>query len=120
MLDLLRRHIVIDRRAFNRTAALVVLALQVGIAASPVWEERPGVRLGAHAEEQGSRQHAEQHNEESCVVCAARAQSQTPASPMPEIAFESPDLAPLAREEYSANDVRPVSTQSRAPPPIPN
>jgi hypothetical protein len=120
MLDLLRRPIPIDRRALQRALALVVLTLQVGVASAPVWEERAGVSLGAHAEEQGTPQHAEQHSEESCVVCAARAQSQTPASPMPEIAFESPALAPLARAEYAANDIRPVTSQSRAPPAIPN
>jgi hypothetical protein len=120
MLNLLRHPPKTDRRAIHRAVALIVLALQVVFAAAPAWEERAGVSLGAHAEEQGSPQHAEQHSEQSCVVCAARTQSQAPASPMPDIAFESADPAPFARAEYVASDFRAVSTQSRAPPTVPN
>jgi hypothetical protein len=117
VISLLRSRLArIDRRTLHRVAALFVFALQVAVAVSPVWEERPGVRLGAHAEEQGSTQHAAQHNEASCIVCAARNEAQTPASPMPEIAFYSPAFAPLARTEYAPVDISPVTSQSRAPP----
>jgi hypothetical protein len=103
------------RRAVNRAAAFVVLALQVAVGASALWEPLPGVKLGVHAEQGGTR-HADQHAEESCVVCAVRAQASHTAPTAPTILAAVASAPPQAREIHATVDPRAVSTRSRAPP----
>jgi hypothetical protein len=47
------------------------MALQGGIALSPLWEARSEVRLDTHAEQDGTRD-VGLHNEATCIVCAVR------------------------------------------------
>ena len=104
-------------RLLHRVAALAVLALQLAMASSAVWEPRPGVRLGAHAEQGGTRDPG-QHNEESCLVCAVRAQASAVAPSAPSIMRVEMASLPLARAAQATSDTRAVSTRSRAPPSI--
>ena len=55
----------------RRLAALVLLAMQAGVAASALVEFRSESRLSAHAEQDGTR-HSGLHNEATCVLCAVR------------------------------------------------
>jgi hypothetical protein len=103
------------RRAVNRAAALAVLGMQVALGISAIWEPRAGVRLGVHVE-QGGTSHSDQHNEESCVVCAVRAQASHTAPAAPTITIADAATPPEAREFQATVDPRTVSTRSRAPP----
>lgn len=103
------------RCAVNRVAASVVLALQVAVGASALWEPLPGVKLGVHAEQGGTR-HTDQHAEESCVVCAVRAQASHAPPAAPTILAAAASAPPEAREIHATVDPRTVSTRSRAPP----
>jgi hypothetical protein len=103
------------RRAMSRAAALVVLGLQVAVSVSAIWEPRAGVRLGVHVE-QGGTSHADQHSEESCVVCAVRAQASHTAPAAPTVTIADAATPPEAREFHATVDPRTVSTRSRAPP----
>jgi hypothetical protein len=105
-------------RAAKRVAAFGVLGLQFALVASAIFEPRPGVRLGVHAEQGGTR-HSDQHSEESCVVCAVRALALQAAPAPPTIASTGVVLPPEAREFHATVDPRTVSTRSRAPPTAP-
>ena len=68
----------------RRTLGVLVLVLQAALSLSAIWEPRGQVRLGVHAEQQGTR-HVGTHNEATCTVCAARLLH---AAPTPAVASE--------------------------------
>ena len=101
----------------RRVAALLMVALQMGIGISPLLDH-DGRIPARHAEQRGNR-HARAHNEQTCVVCAVRA-LQEPSrridpAPIPRVRQSRLEIevadAPTSRDPPSANS-------SRAPPPL--
>jgi len=107
-----------SRRRLLRLTSLAVLFLQGAMALSPLAEPRDEARLSAHAEQDGTR-HVNLHNEATCVLCSARAQTSMPA-PVPEPLATSQDLSPRSRPLCGAIEGRRVDQPlSRpAPPPL--
>jgi hypothetical protein len=73
-----------SRRRLLRVASLALVALQGAVAVSPLIEPRTEALLGAHAEPDGAR-HVNLHNEATCALCSARAQTSMPAHVTPGI-----------------------------------
>jgi hypothetical protein len=103
------------RRRFYRFASLALIAVQGAIALSPLVERRGEVRLGAHAEQDGAR-HVQAHNESTCALCMARAQTSMPAQGVPQ--GIQAQLQVVAAPEVFAGPPRavPRDNLSRAPP----
>lgn len=103
------------RRRFLRVASLALLALQGAVVASPLAEARSEGRLGAQAEQDGAR-HLNLHNEATCALCSARAQTSMPAHVTPGI--ECARLQAIAALETHAAPSREDAhyNLSRAPP----
>ena len=99
----------------HRIVAIAVLVLQVAVAASALWEPGAEMRLDTHAERNGAR-HVDLHNEATCLLCSARAQTSLPS--LPEPTLDSPRQAaaasPLSYDAPSVADHAP--RRSRAPP----
>ena len=103
------------RRKLLRLASLALLALQGAVALSPLVEGRSEQRLGAHAEQDGAR-HLNLHNEDTCALCSARAQTAMPAEPAPAIAGAALKVV-AAMETYAAPAREQAHhNRSRAPP----
>jgi hypothetical protein len=104
-----------SRSLAQRVAALALFALQGAVALSPLWEPGSEARLSAHAEQDGAR-HLNLHNEATCALCSARAQTSMP-SPAPQPIVGARELIVLVSKAYTA-PVAVVSTTNlaRAPP----
>ena len=111
LIALLRR----TRHWQRRCSALLMLVLQVGVAAAPLAERESGQRV-SHAEQPGTR-HAPMHNESACVVCAVRslrAVASQAAMALPLGA--APQRTPVAYVDVLTSRDPPSSNSSRAPP----
>ncbi|MFI5309694.1 MAG: hypothetical protein ACHQQ3_00560 [Gemmatimonadales bacterium] len=105
------------RRGMLRVASLALLALQGAVVASPLVEPRGEGRLGAHAEQDGAR-HLNLHNEATCALCSARAQTSMPGQVTPDIECLRAQVV-AALETYAAPTREDAhGTLSRAPPPV--
>ena len=107
-----------SRRRLLRCASLAVLAMQWAVALSPLAEPHSEGRMSAHAEQDGTR-HVNLHNEATCVLCSARAQSSMPAALADTLASTRPRVV-AARVTHAAlsRDDAPTN-RSRAPPRLP-
>lgn len=105
----------IARPERRRLLGGLVLVLQAAMAGSALWEPRAELRLGVHIEQDGTR-HVDVHNEATCALCSARAQSSLPTLPDPQL--HAPRLAiavaPRRHTAPSVTDASPL--RSRAPP----
>ena len=99
----------------RRSLGGLVLVLQAAMATSGVWEPRVERWLGTHMEQDGTR-HVTAHNEATCLLCSARAQSSLPTLADPLL--QAPRLAiAVALRRHAAPSVTVASTlRSRAPP----
>jgi len=101
------------RRAF----AAGVVALQLGVITSAVWEARTERRLDAHAEENGTR-HLDQHREDTCGLCAVSTLASMPsAGTQGPVGRDAVDAATV-RSQSAVSLTRRSTTFSRAPPAI--
>lgn len=99
----------------RRSLGGLVLVLQAAMTTSGLWEPRVERWLGTHMEQDGTR-HVTAHNEATCLLCSARAQSSLPTLPDPQL--HAPRLAiavaPRRHTAPSVTDASPL--RSRAPP----
>ncbi|MFI5311391.1 MAG: hypothetical protein ACHQQ3_09175 [Gemmatimonadales bacterium] len=103
------------RRRLLRIASLALVALQGAVLVSPLLEERYETRLDCHTEPDGT-QHVNLHNEATCALCSARAQTSMPAQASPEIACPRLQIV-AALESYAAPAREDTHNhRSRAPP----
>ena len=100
---------------FRRSLGGLVLVLQAAMATSGVWEPRVERWLGTHMEQDGTR-HVTAHNEATCLLCSARAQSSLPTLPDPllHVSQLAIAVAPQRHAAPSVTDTSPL--RSRAPP----
>jgi hypothetical protein len=97
---------------------VLVTLLQVVIATSALWEPRKEVRLGNHVEQDGAR-HLDMHNEATCALCSARAQSSLPTLPEPALQGTH-EVVVIAARQYDTPALTESSPlRSRAPPFLP-
>jgi len=100
----------------RRLTALALIALQGGIAASPLWEPASEGRLAAHTEQDGA-QHKGLHNEATCVVCAVRTLHASAADkPVSLMAAQPLRLVATVAPHVMASRERVRTNLSRAPP----
>ena len=112
------RHLRSPQPLGRRLAALGLFALQGAIAVSPLLEQRSEVRLAAHAEQNGTR-HDNAHNEETCALCSARAQTSMPATVAGAMETLRGSIV-ASLDSYNAPTRRDSSPRhSRAPPTLP-
>lgn len=105
------------RPGARRILGALVFALQAVLAGSALWEPRVELKLGLHTEQDGTR-HVDSHNEATCIICSARAQSSLPT--LPEPTLDAPRLAiAIAPKTYTAAAFAEASPlHARAPPSV--
>ena len=115
---ILLRLVSVRPLSLRRLWALGLLVLLGVLCASPVWESRGEIRMGAHSAQQGTH-HAKQHLEETCEVCSVRAlQATAPAPSAVAVNDTSPArVDQVRRESAPSSDLSPTAL-SRAPPAI--
>ena len=102
--------------SLRRLWALGLMLFLGALFASPLWEREGQVRMGAHLEQQGTR-HAEQHREETCEVCGARAlQATSPAPVAVAVEYGVPSRVELVRTVAGPSRIFDHTGLSRAPP----
>ena len=101
------------RRAF----AAGVVALQIGVVSSAIWEASTERRLDAHVEESGT-QHLDQHNEDTCGLCAARTFAAMPSAPDHGLDGNATAHTTTIRSQPAPTLARPSTSLSRAPPAV--
>lgn len=99
----------------RRLLGALVLGLQAAVAGLAAWEPRAELRLGVHTEQDGTN-HVGMHNEATCALCSARAQSSLPTLPEPTLVAPQ-QVAVIAALRHDAPSVAEAySLHSRAPP----
>jgi len=106
------------RLARHRAAAVVVVVMQLFVAASAIWEQSAQVRLGEHAEQQDA-QHVGQHDEATCALCSVRSQTSMPSAQQETAVAALRAMAPVTAAVPTRVAAPPSSTRSRAPPSLP-
>ena len=103
-------------RVVMRLMAVLMAAVQLGVAVAPILDEDTGRSAVTHIEELGVRQHWA-HDAAECAGCAVRHLTPTPSAPpvfVLELAATTPRFA--ARAVVPAARPHLASAPSRAPP----
>jgi hypothetical protein len=107
------------RLRLRRAGGLLLLAIQLALAVFALAESRASMRLGVHVEQDGTR-HDDQHSDETCGLCAVRAQSALPGECAATPATSGPSCAHRAVTLLPPTPAHILARRSRAPPTLPS
>jgi hypothetical protein len=103
-------------RPSRRRTAIVLLALQAGIAFAPLAEPAGAATVVAHVDEQGTNHHFA-HNEATCAICSLRTLVADVPAATP-VVMQASGFQPVAVDAHSrlaSHEFR-ADHPSRAPP----